>query len=236
LIGIFLYWDSIYKNAKRCSKCNNISKIIDENVYTETPYIYTIIIINTKNIKKLTDYIIKITYNFNKMETNIEYGNTEDEENVFVYRMNDYETLLEELKVLEKRKNELATILKKSNKRSNLEEYNKVALEYTKQINSKEGKKAIELNNNPGFIDSFNYNYFNLDNMKPAIIDDLSVRINSNNYKYYAVDKNYNIIYSYTTSELIKFTKSFSKNKNYPITIIDYIVFSKIQQKKNINI
>ena len=236
LIGIFLYWDSIYKNAKRCSKCNNISKIIDENVYTETPYIYTIIIINTKNIKKLTDYIIKITYNFNKMETNIEYGNTEDEENVFVYRMNDYETLLEELKVLEKRKNELATILKKSNKRSNLEEYNKVALEYTKQINSKEGKKAIELNNNPGFIDSFNYNYFNLENMKPAIIDDLSVRINSNNYKYYAVDKNYNIIYSYTTSELIKFTKSFSKNKNYPITIIDYIVFSKIQQKKNINI
>jgi hypothetical protein len=236
LIGIFLYWDSIYKNAKRCSKCNNISKIIEENVYTETPYIYTIIIVNTKKIKKLTDYIIKITYNFNKMETNVEFGDTEDEENIFVYRMNDYKTFLEELKLLEKKKNELATILKKSNKRSNLEEYNKVALEYTKQINSKEGKKAIELNNNAGFIDSFNYNYYNLENMKPAIIDDLSIRINSNNYKYYAIDKNYNIIYSYTTSELIKFTKSFSKNKNYPITIIDYIIFSKIQQNKNINI
>jgi hypothetical protein len=237
MIGIFLYWDSIYKNAKRCSKCNNISKIIDENVYTETPYIYTIIIVNTKKIKKLTDYyLIKITYDFNKMETKVDFGITEGEENVFVYRMNDYETLLEELKALEKKKNELAATLKKSNKRSDLEEYNKIVIEYTKQINSKEGKKAIDLNNNGGFIDSFNYNYYNLENMKPAIIDDLSLRINSNNYKYYAVDKNYNIIYSYTTNELIKFTKNFSKNNNYPITIIDYILFAKLQQKKNINI
>ena len=72
MIGIFLYWDTIYKNAKKYSKCNNISKIIDESVYTETPYVYTIVIINTKRIKKLSEYIIKITYDFNKMDTNIE--------------------------------------------------------------------------------------------------------------------------------------------------------------------
>jgi hypothetical protein len=258
MIGIFLYWDTIYKTAKRCSKCNNISKIIDENMYTETPYVYSIIIVNTKKIKKLSEYIIKITYDFNKMETKIEYGNTEGEdrthiyhpfyktnmgydnsegdESVFVYRMNDYKTILEDLKALEKKKIELMAVVKKSNKRSDLAEYNKVMLEYTRIIKSKEGKKAIELNNNDGFLNSFNYNYFNLEKMKPGIIEDISTRINSNNYKYYAVDKNYNIVYSYTMGELIKLTKNYSKNSKYPVTIIDYIIFSRIQQSKNINI
>ena len=239
MIGVFLYWDTIYKTARRCSKCNNISKIIDENNYTETPFVYTIVIVDTKKIKKLNDYIVKITYDFNKMETNIEYGNTngtEDSETVFVYRMNDYLTILEDLKALEKKKNELSVIMKKTNKRSDLDEYNKIALEYTRIMKTPEGKKAIELNNNGGFINSFNYKYFDLQSMKPDVIENISLRINSNNYKYYAVDKNYNMIYSYTASELIDFTKNYSKNSNYPITIIDHIIFSKIQQGKNINI
>ena len=239
MIGIFLYWDTIYKTARRFSKCNNISKIIDENNYTETPYVYTIVIVNTKKINKLADYILKITYDFNKMETNIEYGNTkgsESSDSVFVYRMNDYITILEDLKALEKKKNELSVLMKKTNKRSDLEEYNKIALEYTRVMKTDEAKKAIELNNNAGFINSFNYKYLDLQNMKADVIENISLRINSNTYKYYAVDKNYNMIYSYTSSELINFTKNYSKNPNYPITIIDHIIFAKIQQGKNINI
>ena len=243
MIGVFLYWDTIYKTARKRSKCNNISKIIDENNHTGTPFVYTIVIVDTKKIKKLADYIVKITYDFNKMETNIEYGNTngtEDggsgSETVFVYRMNDYLTILEDLKALEKKKNELSVLMKQTNKRSDLDEYNKIALEYTRIMKTPEGKKAIELNNNGGFINSFNYKYFDLQSMKPDVIENISLRINSNNYKYYAVDKNYNIIYSYTASELIDFTKNYSKNSNYPITIIEHIIFSKIQQGKNINI
>jgi len=240
MIGIFLYWDTIYKTARRFSKCNNISKIIDENNYTETPYVYTIVIVNTKKINKLADYILKITYDFNKMETNIEYGNTkgteDSSESVFVYRMNDYITILEDLKALEKKKNELSILMKKTNKRSDLEEYNKIALEYTRVMKTDQAKKAIEMNNNAGFINSFNYKYLDLQNMKADVIENISLRINSNTYKYYAVDKNYNMIYSYTSSELINFTKNYSKNPNYPITIIDHIIFSKIQQGKNINI
>jgi len=239
MIGIFLYWDTIYKTARRCSKCNTISKIIDENNYTETPYVYTIVIVNTSKIKKLNDYVVKIIYDFNKMETNIEYGNTkgnDSSESVFVYRMNDYLTILEDLKALEKKKNELNILMKQTNKRSDLDEYNKIALEYTRVMKTDEAKKAIELNNNGGFINSFNYKYFDLQNMKADVIENISLRINSNTYKYYAVDKNYNMIYSYTSSELINFTKNYSKNPNYPITIIDHIIFSKIQQGKNINI
>lgn len=244
MIGVFLYWDTIYKTARKRSKCNNISKIIDENNHTGTPFVYTIVIVDTKKIKKLADYIVKITYDFNKMETNIEYGNTKGSgsgddsgsETVFVYRMNDYLTILEDLKALEKKKNELSVIMKQTNKRSDLDEYNKIALEYTRIMKTPEAKKAIELNNNGGFINSFNYKYFDLQSMKPDVIENISLRINSNNYKYYAVDKNYNMIYSYTASELIDFTKNYSKNSNYPITIIEHIIFSKIQQGKNITI
>lgn len=246
MIGVFLYWDTIYKTARKRSKCNNISKIIDENNHTGTPFVYTIVIVDTKKIKKLADYIVKITYDFNKMETNIEYGNTKGSgsgsgddsgsETVFVYRMNDYLTILEDLKALEKKKNELSVIMKQTNKRSDLDEYNKIALEYTRIMKTPEAKKAIELNNNGGFINSFNYKYFDLQSMKPDVIENISLRINSSNYKYYAVDKNYNMIYSYTASELIDFTKNYSKNSNYPITIIEHIIFSKIQQGKNITI
>ena len=241
MIGVFLYWDTIYKTARKRSKCNNISKIIDENNHAGTPFVYTIVIVDTKKIKKLADYIVKITYDFNKMETNIEYGNTNGTEDsgsdtVFVYRMNDYLTILEDLKALEKKKNELSVIMKQTNKRSDLDEYNKIALEYTRIMKTPEAKKAIELNNNGGFINSFNYKYFDLQSMKPDVIENISLRINSSNYKYYAVDKNYNMIYSYTASELIDFTKNYSKNSNYPITIIEHIIFSKIQQGKNINI
>ena len=236
MICIFAYWDIIYKKAKKYSKCNNISKIIDELYYSETPYIYNIIIINTNNIKKPADFIIKITYNFNNMTTNIEYGKTDNEENIFIHRKNDYLDILDDIKKLEEKKEFLNKKVRISKKNDDLLVYNETAIEYSLLINSEDGKKALELNNNKEFIDTFKYMYYNLDIMNYGIIEDISTKINSNNYKYYAVNKNYNIIHSYTTDELIKFTKEFSNNSNYPITIIDYIIFSKTHQKNNINI
>ena len=248
MIGVFVYWDTIYKTAKKQSKCNYISKIMDESVYTETPYVYTIIIINTKRIKKLTEYIIKIKYDFNKMETSIEYGNTEGEDAIFQYRINDYTSVLEDIEALEKQKKDLdvivppaTTVTKDAVYRA---EKSRIELELMELKGSSEGKKALELQRlqkdddkkTKTFYDTFNYNYFNLNTMKPDVIDGLSTRINSNTYKYYAVDKDFNMIQSYTTSELIQFTKGYSDNVNYSMSIIDYIIFSKLQQDKNVNI
>lgn len=236
IFGIYIYWDTIYKTAKKSSKCNNISKIIEENHYNETPFVYTIIIINTKMIKKPEEYVIKITYDFNKMETNIEYGNTEDNNEIFIYRINDYIAIYEKIKELEKTKDMLYTLSKNSEDRDYLLQYNKVSVEYYTLINTKEGIKALELNNKANLLNSFKYNYYDLNKMTYDIIDDISLQINSNDYKYFAVNKKFNIIYSYTTNELIKFTKEFSKNSNYPLTIIDYIIFSKLQQNNFNNI
>lgn len=241
MIAIFLYWDTIYKTAKKYSKCNNIYKIIDESVYTETPYVYTIVIINTKRIKKLNEYIIKITYDFNKMDTSIEYGNMEGEDTIFQYRINDHKEILEEIITLEKKKKDLEAKAIRVDEDNT--ELSVIKLRLLEIKNTDEGNKANKLydlkdlsDEKKTFHDSFNYNYLNLTTMKPDIIEDLSTRINGNNYKYYAVDKNFKMIHSYTTSELIKFTKGYSQNVDYPMSIIDYIIFSKKQRDENINI
>jgi hypothetical protein len=144
--------------------------------------------------------------------------------------------ILDDINKLEIKKDDLNELLTKSKTYENTLLYNEVFDEYSQLKRSEDGKKALELKTNKNFIDTFNYNYYNLDIMNFGIIEDISTKINSNNYKYYAVDKNYNIIHSYTTDELIKFTKEFSKNPYYPITIIEYIIFSKTHQKNNINI
>jgi hypothetical protein len=243
IIGIFIYWDTIYKTAKKYSKCNNISKIIDENYYNNTPFIYTIIIINTMMIKKPEEYIIKITYDFNKMETNIEYANTNDEENIFKYRKNkdkyNYIEIYKQIKDLEKDRDDKKEAYL-SNKKDEIKksDYETANTNYTAKISSEEGKATLLYikDNQPNFVNKFNYYYYNLNKMKPDIIEDISMEIDSNNYKYFAVNNKNNIIYSYTTNELIKFTKEYSKNKDYPITIIDYIIFSKLQQNNFNNI
>jgi hypothetical protein len=240
IFGIYIYWDTIYKTAKKNSKCNNISKIIDENYYNEIPFVYTIIILNTKMIKKPKEYIIKITYDFNKMETKIEYGieyvESKSKDDVFIYNISDYIAINDKIKELKIKKDSYYKLLKETNRKDDLSQYNKIAVEYSTLINSEKGIKTLELNNKPNFINSFKYNYYDLKKMSSDIINDISLQINSNDYKYFAVNNNFKIINSYTTNELIKFTKEYSKNKNYPITIIDYIIFSKLQQKNFNNI
>ena len=236
IIGVFIYWDAVYKGEKKLSKCNNISKIIDENYYNETPYVYNIIILNTKKINKPSDYIIKITYYFNKMTTTINYGNTTNEEDVFIYRINDYASIMEEINNLAKQKETLEVNYKETKTRTDLNNLKKASSDYNLLINRVDSKKAIELDKKKAFDPKFKYKYYNLENMKSEIIDDINIKINSNDYKYYAVDNNYNIRRSYTTKELINFTREFSKNEHYPSKIIDYIIFSKIQQKNNIDI
>lgn len=82
ILSIVLYWDSVYKNAKRISNCNNIIKIIDENSVSKTPYIYSVIIINSDKIALSShNFLIRITYNFNTKNTKFEYGTDKGTDN-----------------------------------------------------------------------------------------------------------------------------------------------------------
>jgi hypothetical protein len=76
IISTVLYWDTVYKNAKKTSKCHEISKIIEENTSNKYPFLHTIIIFNNDKIdKSISKYFLKIIYDFEKMKTTIDYGN-----------------------------------------------------------------------------------------------------------------------------------------------------------------
>jgi hypothetical protein len=75
IISIVLYWDSIYTDAKKLSKCGKIINTIENNNKNKKPFIYNIIIINNDLIDTTTSkYILKITYDFMKKKTIVDYG------------------------------------------------------------------------------------------------------------------------------------------------------------------
>ena len=75
ILSIVLYWDYIYADAKKLSKCGQILQIIEENNSKKNPYIYNIIIIDNDSIDiNISKYIVKIVYNFMKMKTYIEHN------------------------------------------------------------------------------------------------------------------------------------------------------------------
>lgn len=75
IISIVLYWDNIYTDAKKLSKCSKIINTIENNNRIKKPFVYNIIIINNDLIDTSTSkYILKITYDFIRQKTIIDYG------------------------------------------------------------------------------------------------------------------------------------------------------------------
>lgn len=97
ILSIVLYWNTVYKNAKRISNCNNIIKIIDENSVSKTPYVYSIIIINSDKIALSShNFLIRITYNFKTKNTKFEYGTDRGTDNkIFNVMGPKYDEILE---------------------------------------------------------------------------------------------------------------------------------------------
>jgi len=75
ILSIILYWDNIYFDAKKLSKCGRILKIIEDNTFKKKPYVYNIILLDNNSLDtKTSNNILKITYDFMKMKTIIEYN------------------------------------------------------------------------------------------------------------------------------------------------------------------
>ena len=322
IMSIVLYWDSVYKNAKKISNCNNIIKIIEENKVSKTPYIYNIIIINHDKISLSShNYLIKIIYNFKSKKTKIEYGtDTGTDNNVFNSMGPEYDKILNTVKMLEdyssnneniKNKylnnyNKLYDLITKSDeideKNLNIKlidifddnnnsikneiiefikiydvekaenaikifsKYNNKIYEDTSDINkiknyikrlynelielleissyksmklakinliknSELYKRALKYKQNKSNYN--NFNYFDLNTMNGMSIDNINiVSLNSTKYKFVCVDKDGNVIKTYTANKLIEFTKEFSKNKSYNTSIIYNILFANKNKDK----
>jgi Ca2+/Na+ antiporter len=92
VLSIVLYWDNIYSEAKKISKCGTILTIVEENTYRKNPYVYNIIVIDNNSLDtKISNHIIKIKYDFMKVKTTIEFVNNKaalylEERNIIKYQ------------------------------------------------------------------------------------------------------------------------------------------------------
>lgn len=245
IISIVLYWDNIYTDAKKLSKCSKIINTIENNNKKKKPFVYNIIIINNDLIDTSTSkYIFKITYDFIMKKTTIDYGTDNGKYNDgsesfkkpnYNFELNNKER---ELNKLTTKKTNLQNDIDKLEKTS--QEYNKKREELTKTVTDvklaqeeydkikKLNDEAIEQQKKLIFL------YFNLRTMKSEIIENIDANIlNEERFKYILVDDNNNKLpLDETSRDLIKFTKIYSKNENYSINIINDILYAKNNREK----
>jgi hypothetical protein len=206
IISIVLYWDNIYTDAKKLSKCGKIINTIENNNKNKKPFIYNIIIINNDLIDTTTSkYILKITYDFMKKKTIVDYGtdNGNYNDGSESFKKQGYASLYN----------------KETNSLSELE--NKDILT---DIIGREEQNDKEKT----------YYYFNLRTMKSEKIENIDANIlTEERFKYILVDDNNNKLpYDETARDLIKFTKIYSKNEKYNINIINDIFYAKNNREK----
>jgi hypothetical protein len=262
IISIVLYWDNIYTDAKKLSKCGKIINTIENNNRMKKPFIYNIIIINNDLIDTTTSkYILKITYDFMKKKTVIDYGSDNGDykdgsesfkhTNPYIQDFNlkkrELDYLNDEKDRLTKEKDRLVIIkddLKYSTKQSEIADIDvKISniIKSISRINTDIPKAKEKLEDIKKLNDEFItaqkklvFYYFNLKTMKSEKIENIDANIlNEEKFKYILVDDNNNKLpYDETSRDLIKFTKIYSKNEKYNINIINDIIYAKNNREK----
>ena len=262
IISIVLYWDNIYTDAKKLSKCGKIINTIENNNRMKKPFIYNIIIINNDLIDTTTSkYILKITYDFMKKKTVIDYGSDNGDykdgsesfkhTNPYIQDFNlkkrELDYLNDEKDRLTKEKDRLIIIkddLKYSTKQSEIDDIDDKISNIIKSISTintdipKAKEKLEDIKKlNDEFITAQKklvFYYFNLKTMKSEKIENIDANIlNEEKFKYILVDDNNNKLpYDETSRDLIKFTKIYSKNEKYNINIINDIIYAKNNREK----
>ena len=252
IISIVLYWDNIYTDAKKLSKCGKIINIIENNNKKKKPFVYNIIIINNDLIDtKTSKYVLKITYDFIKKKSVVNHGTdngyyTDGSES---FKKPNYNSELNNKKRI---LDELAR--KKANLQKEIDDIdnNKNVAGYDESIRkSKEDAKQIitdmiiktradyeELKKmNDDILEAEKklvFFYFNLKTMNSEKIENIDANIlNEERFKYILVDDDNNKLpYDNTVVDLIKFTKIYSRNENYNINIINDIIYAKNNREK----
>ena len=231
ILLIVFYWDNIYKKAKNKSKCNDILTIIEDNGLSSKPYVYSIIIIDNDIINSNNNnFLLKITYDFINMKTNIEYG-TDDgkKKNVLLSKIiknTDSETVYVAAK-------KAYVDAKKAYEAKNSTTIEDISF-YNIAINTYESARKVYDKESDEKKSIYRYNYFDLRKMNTNYIEGIDMKIiNSHKYKYLAVYENNNKRKkNFTSDQLLLFTKGYSDNLNYNTEIIYDIKFAKDNKKK----
>jgi hypothetical protein len=249
MISIVLYWDNIYTDAKKLSKCGKIINTIENNNKNKKAFVYNIIIINNDLIDTTTSkYILKITYDFMKKKTIVDYGTDDGDysDGSESFKKPDYNFELNNKKrVLDSLKGENAKLEKELDKLDEeADDYNTKKTEITRKINDKT-EQIEQAQDEYNYIKALNdpiieaqkklvFYYLNLKTMKSEKIENIDANmLGEERFKYILVDDNNNKLpYDETGRDLIKFTKIYSKNEKYNTNIINDIFYAKNNREK----
>ena len=249
MISIVLYWDNIYTDAKKLSKCGKIINTIENNNKNKKAFVYNIIIINNDLIDTTTSkYILKITYDFIKKKTIVDYGTDDGDysDGSESFKKPDYNFELNNKKrVLDSLKGENAKLEKELDKLDEeADDYNTKKTEITRKINDKT-EQIEQAQDEYNYIKALNdpiieaqkklvFYYLNLKTMKSEKIENIDANmLGEERFKYILVDDNNNKLpYDETGRDLIKFTKIYSKNEKYNTNIINDIFYAKNNREK----
>lgn len=235
ILSIVLYWDNIYTDSKKLSKCGTLINIIEDNNKKKNPFVYNIIIMNNDLINTSTShYVLKIIYDFIKNKTTVDFGtdNGTYEDGVVSFKKPDYASLLktnrENLEQINKELdiiNEMPASTTDKTEKKETKEKEKVSIE--SKIKELEKLRDNSIKDNAFF-------YLNLKTMKSEKIENIDPDIiNTETYKYLLVDEyNKKIPYDKTSKELIKFTKNYSNNEFYNMNVINDIIYAKNNRNK----
>ena len=240
MISIVLYWDNIYTDAKKLSKCGKIINTIENNNRIKKPFVYNIIIINNDLIDTTTSkYVLKITYDFMKKKTIVDYGTDYGDYNdgSESFKKPDYNFVLNnKRRVLDSLKDEKAKLENELVKLDDKDaDYIAKNTAIDGKISDKTGQIKIAQNEYIAALQKrLVFYYFNLRTMKSEKIENIDANIlREERFKYILVDDNNNKLpYDETGRDLIKFTKIYSKNENYNINIINDIFYAKNNREK----
>jgi hypothetical protein len=227
ILSIVLYWDNIYTDSKKLSKCGTLINIIEDNNKKKNPFVYNIIIINNDLINTSTShYVLKLTYDFIKNKTTVDFGTDKGtyEDGVLSFKKPDYVSLLKSYNY------DLAQIIKELKDMPDGDD--KTKKEKDKETIERNIKELEKLRDNS--IKDSAFFYLNLKTMKSEKIENIDPDIiNTETYKYLLVDEyNKKISYDKTSKELIKFTKNYSNNEFYNINVINDIIYAKNNRNK----
>jgi|UniRef100_A0A6C0LBE2 hypothetical protein len=249
MISIVLYWDNIYTDAKKLSKCGKIINTIENNNKNKKAFVYNIIIINNDLIDTTTSkYILKITYDFIKKKTIVDYGTDDGDysDGSESFKKPDYNFELNNKKrVLDSLKGENAKLEKELDKLDEeADDYNTKKTEIDTKINYKT-EQIKQAQDEYNYIKALNdpiieaqkklvFYYLNLKTMKSEKIENIDANmLGEERFKYILVDDNNNKLpYDETGRDLIKFTKIYSKNEKYNTNIINDIFYAKNNREK----
>ena len=249
MISIVLYWDNIYTDAKKLSKCGKIINTIENNNKNKKAFVYNIIIINNDLIDTTTSkYILKITYDFIKKKTIVDYGTDDGDysDGSESFKKPDYNFELNNKKrVLDSLKGENAKLEKELDKLDKeAVDYNTKKTDIDTKINDKT-EQIKQAQDEYNYIKALNdpiieaqkklvFYYLNLKTMKSEKIENIDANmLGEERFKYILVDDNNNKLpYDETGRDLIKFTKIYSKNEKYNTNIINDIFYAKNNREK----